>query len=600
LACTDPSLGVPASVTIPANSYFGYASFTPPSHIRDEIVQINATMAGSTYGGQVAVVQSSEITSVQGVTATACPGGVDVQWNGLPLVTRPPYFIYRSASTQPNSWTLLNPAIRRGNLIAVPPVLGSEFFDTTAVPGTNYNYKVSLLANSSVYGTANVTAVAAGSGVTWISAPSITGTVIAGTVSFPVGGEFTAKLFCDGEYVGALAQADVMDPNPNYAYFNFSLDCLSSFVGSNSATFCVLVNQNGNPYASSVTSLIVTSSPWNVARNDDVLEAQLGESAFCDITYSGATSWTYSITNSGGTQVFSTSGSGSHAYAIWNGGSSPSDNYSTNLTFQTPSGPKTHTSYTFLARNAPQFMGLIAAVESDNPTEMSTYDHWLGQTVASCYPANYVWILLHTTANTSQGEGTWPSDTLQNKIYQYFSTTVRDFYYYGHGYPEEFHFGDLVFYAVTEPPTSPAFEDHQINVGSVTQNMGHQFNIVILDACNTAGPEPVLKNGNPGPVTYSWFKSFGIPTTGSMVAYDGYTEGFDVHGIFGSGPSPWSQWDHYLFGYLAGFGQVSLSTAIQNTIQIFSPGGAPWEPTDNVNGYNRLQVYDFQYNHLGG
>jgi hypothetical protein len=245
-------------------------------------------------------------------------------------------------------------------------------------------------------------------------------------------------------------------------------------------------------------------------------------------------------------------------------------------------------------------MGLIAAVEQDNPVEMWAYDHWLGQTLAPIYPANEVWVLLHTTDNVNQGEGSWPSDNLQRKIYNYFSTTVRDFYYYGHALPTEFDFGALQFFAGQGPANYSPFSSGNIDVGSVTGNLGHFFNIVILDGCNTAGPVPVDTTGNPGPVDYSWFTGFGMYVNGSIVSYDGYTEGFDVHGPFGSGPSPWSQWDYLLWGNLAGGNQTTLSTAIQNTIQHFVPGSAKWEPTDNINSYNRLQVYDFQYNHLGG
>ncbi len=231
---------------------------------------------------------------------------------------------------------------------------------------------------------------------------------------------------------------------------------------------------------------------------------------------------------------------------------------------------------------------------------MSNYDHWLGQTIAPRYPSNSVWILLHTKANVNQGEGNWPSDALKFKIYQYFSSTVRDFYYYGHAFPAAFSFGDLHFFPLKSAPGRPAYASGDINVRSVTQDQGHSFNIVILDGCNTAGPDPVTPDGNPGPVTYDWFNAFNIWYTGSIVAYDGYTEGFDVRGVFGTGPSPWSRWDYTLWGYLAGYGQVSLSSAIQNTILHFTPGSAPWEPTDNINGYNRLQFYDFQYNYLGG
>lgn len=389
-----------------------------------------------------------------------------------------------------------------------------------------------------------------------------------------------------------------MQSNPNYATFSIALDQLGTFAG-NSASFSVVASQGGSLSASSASPISVTASPWTVARADDVLEAQLGEAAFCDITYYGATSWPYTISNSAGSAVFSAAGSGSHAYAMWSGGSSPSDTYTAQVTFQP--GSQVRSWNTFLGKGAPEFMGLIAAVETDNPVEMSTYDHWLGQQVAPCYPnANYVWILLHTAANVNQGEGSWPSDTLQRKIYQYFATTVRDFYYYGHASPIEFDFGALHFFALTLPANKPAFQSGDIDVGSVTQNLGHLFNIVVLDGCNTAGPDPVTSNGNPGPVDFSWFNAFDISVNGSIVAYDGYTEAFDQHGLWGSGPSPWQSWDYLLWGSLGGVFQTPLSSAVLTAIERFTPGNAPWEPTDYINGNSRLQYYDIQYNFLGG
>ncbi len=339
LACTDSRLGVPASVTIQANSYSGQATFTPPSHIGDEIVQINATLAGTRYGGQTAVVQASEITTVQGVTATACPAGVDVKWAGLPLVTNPSYYVFRSTSAQPDDWTQLNAVVARGFLAFVVPLTGPEFFDASAAPGASYNYKVVLGINGSAQGTTSITVPTSGSALTWIATPSVSGTVLSGTISFPGNGAFSAKLFCNGYMVGTLSPAGVMEANPNYASFNVALDGLSKFVGRYPSSFCVVADQNGYRSASSLSSLLIPSSPWSVARNDDVLEAQLGEAAFCDITYFGATSWTYSISNSSGSQVFSTSGVGQHASVMWDGGTTPSDTYTANLTFQTSAGP---------------------------------------------------------------------------------------------------------------------------------------------------------------------------------------------------------------------------------------------------------------------
>ncbi len=115
-------------------------------------------MAGTTYGGQTAVVQASELTSVQGVTATACPGGVDIQWVGLPLVTGARYYINRSTSSQPNNWTELNASVVQGGFFAViVPASQAEFFDATAIPGTQYNYEVVLGYHGSANGTASVT-----------------------------------------------------------------------------------------------------------------------------------------------------------------------------------------------------------------------------------------------------------------------------------------------------------------------------------------------------------------------------------------------------------------------------------------------------------
>jgi hypothetical protein len=143
----------------------------------------------------------------------------------------------------------------------------------------------------------------------------VTGSTVAGTVSYASGGQYSGKLFCDGILVSTVSQEDVMETNPNYASFNLTSDSLSSFVGNRSSSFSVAATQGGKLFVSSAQSLNVPSTPWAVTREDDVIEAQLGEQAFTSVTYLGATSWTISVANSAGTPVFTTSGSGTNAYA---------------------------------------------------------------------------------------------------------------------------------------------------------------------------------------------------------------------------------------------------------------------------------------------
>lgn len=362
-------------MTIPANAYSATATFMPPSEAMDEVIQINAILAGKVYGGVAAVVQPSEVAGIQGLTARGCPHGVDIKWSGLPSVCGAQYSIYRSTSAQPDIWVKLNSTIRRGTLSVSVPIQRAEFLDTTALPGSTYNYQVQMGAMTQVSGKVTATVPTGGANTKWITSPTVTGTTVTGTISYPTAGQFLSKIFCNGYLVGTISQNDVNDTNSNYGSFNFALDRLAFLYGSDPVSFTVLSELNGALYTSPAQSVVLTPSPWRISRNDDILETQKGELAFCEVTYYGATSWTYAITNSAGMSVYSVTGTGQSAYAAWNGGTCPSESYLATVTFQTPTGPKSRSWNIFLAKGSPQFLGPISGVKCDDPSILTEFDH---------------------------------------------------------------------------------------------------------------------------------------------------------------------------------------------------------------------------------
>gem|GEM_PF-5426259 len=176
----------------------------------------------------------------------------------------------------------------------------------------------------------------------------------------------------------------------------------------------------------------------------------------------------------------------------------------------------------------------------------------------SMFP-NYKYVVI-PTVNDGKVYGNFGT-RMRKKLREWFGTTLRDFYWYGHGSPATLDIGGMTFHSATSPRGKRILWPDQVNP---LLNLSPYFalgnasvNSVYLDACNTATS------------SYSWLNAFlmnGIPEECCFVGMGGLNGALTATNSFGTFESIWYDYNVRYLDYVAAgyYRSQAIALAISN------------------------------------
>lgn len=609
LTSNSPYLSVPTSITIPANWPINKWTFTATSSIvtATTVVRVVAKYGDRWQVSNVTLVPNSGSFAIQNASARAGAGMVRVRWKKL---------LEESFGTTLKGYRISRTDAVDGTVVLNgTPVIADEFLDRNVVPNRVYSYTVQLVdsANTIKGSSPSVNATPmADNPLPWRVAPP--STTVSDKMSFSVrtpGGLInpTAQVYVDGQKYGSIIR-DSMDRSSTKTDLVGAVD--TTELGNGPHTLAVVLDTD-NPRSTQFVNFQCQNDVCRV-KVEDVADVFVAEGASISFRYGGSNvyispgpDWIIQAMDGEGNLVREWSGQGSDAKLAWNGKNALEqillmDEYRVRIKYGlngsyndwSPWKPITVT------QGSPNYLALVSITEKDNPTITIDYAQELKERLFNRSQSYWSFKPLVLTRYHKKDYGPpfgpekdgriYASEKLRLRIRLWLESTVKDFYYYGHGsfgttnsgvHVGNFQWGGLNFYSYQAyesggVPSDTVFPAEYLSVPGLFGSGRGDFNTVFLDMCFSAGLDTTP--------SYLWRDAFQIyaPEEQSFIGF----RGDSYLNTDGNGnASNWHSWRSAFWYYVCSGYYISQAQTLANQ-DITGPG-----PNITPATSNKTQIY---------
>lgn len=562
LSSTDPVVGVPASVVIPAGSNSASFTVTTAAVGVPKVAQLHASWSGWVQRTKVNLLPSSSSVGLAELSARSGQGGVWLEWD------TPEDDLFGATFA---GYTVQRREGRGAFLTLHSSVTGNTFVDTSASPGVDYTYRVQAVDKDDVtIKTSPEIAVEHTGGsasLTWVNPPSGT---VSGTVQFqlsnPPGDQDHFQLFVDGRPYGSCSTTYNVEGGSSQV-IEVVLD--TAALPSGTRTITVASDHDANVLRTAAPLSLSVENPLAAVRLDDIVETSHTDWGELSASVSSKTApFTISIRNEGGITIKSWSGIGPPK-VVWNardaaGATVPDGIYPFEITTGSPGSSRYGKIYKLGAQ--PSFISLVNHWTSFHPATSLEYadtvHRMLKQIRATQEPGMTI---LHYVV----GEETNIDRSTIAKIRRWIKMSGRYFYLQGHGSRlrsetdarSRIYLGnnlELSNYSVQR--RSP----QQISIPDLSIPFG-RYKFIGIDTCNSAGRSDAPADPWQSKMTRypngEWATAFRVSLglySGALLAFNGLNYKVGQNGFHWA----WLRWKTRFWEALAGGASVTEAATL--------------------------------------
>lgn len=577
-------VSVPTSVTTQAGSRRARFSVVAPSMEDFILRECRVTAKNQQWGqtGRFYVTANSSAVPIEGFTAMRSGQNSWISWP--------------RTYTEMLGYTGLKLRLKRSmgfswqDVFTAQRVPSSDFLDSTLAQSESYQYLLALVSDDGAElgnSTIDVPTTSATAEVGWLNTPTWQDGHLIAELASPELVESTGTLFWNGFSAGAVSRSGRATQSEERQLL---LRIQQSALPSGSGSIVIAHKQDDKLFVSSPRS-VTNASTLSISREPDLITSDVEQFAELAGIQLGEGDWSLIVKDQNGVAVAQFNGFGSSIGLSWDGKTylgSPAPEGKYSCTVTSAQGTAV-TSNIIIKYGAPTCLAIIGFIGSDPNLYRHDFnvhiENMLEEIAESNPQFNYVvW----------RAEGV--DDQLNlSAIRRWLSTSVTDFYYWGHGQDGVLDLGNgQTIRAIGNNIERLAYLNDQIAISPCREARFEQslppFNSVFLDSCQSCGG-PNSFACSSGSVSDLFFRAFGFSynpiepgedysvAEGGMIAFNGWAGTLTTFG--GNAWTAWANWTKNYWSWIAR--QATMLEAVTNATIDTSPFpfslSYPW--TDN-------------------